>query len=216
MTFRKTDDEALVARMDNLGDPSIVQLLKDGNDDAWRYVLLRAVAPVLKSPQIGRIAYDRHLSDIDVLGMVFEYLVAKKAIDQFEFRCPLIYWIRFWTSKSVMEYCRKNPNPVSDEAYLAVLSEKAAKEYDREGFEIAEACFKRLWKENRLRACVHYLKVFGELSSREIMKLLHLSSEANVNQIFSRACKDMRMYRDALERPTQTLNARKEVADELS
>jgi len=216
MTLVKTDDETLVAQMDNLGDQAVVQLLKDGNDDAWRYVLLRAVSPVLKSPQIGRIAYDRHLSDIDILGMVFEYLIAKRAIDKFEFRCPLVYWIRFWVSKSVMEYCRKNPNPVSDEAYLAVLSDKAAKEYDREGFEIAEVCFKRLWKENRLRACVHYLKVFGEMSSREIMKLLHLSSEANVNQLVSRACKDMRMYRDELERPAQTLNAGKEVVDELS
>ncbi len=54
------------------------------------------------------------------------------------------------------------------------------------------------------------------MSSREIMKLLHLSSEANVNQLFSRACKDMRMYRDELERPAQTLNAGKEVVDELS
>lgn len=216
MTLMKTDNAALVERMDNLGDQAIVQLLKDGNDDAWRYVLLRAVSPVLKSPQIGRIAYDRHLSDMDVLGMVFEYLIAKKAIDKFEFRCPLVYWIRFWVSKSVMEYCRKNPNPVSDEAYLAVLSDKAAKEYDREGFEIAEVCFKRLWKENRLRACVHYLKVFGEMSSREIMKLLHLSSEVNVNQLFSRACKDMRKYRDELERPAHPLNAGKEVVDELS
>ena len=209
-------DEALVARMDALGDRTVVQLLKDGTDDAWRYVLLRAVCPVLKSPQIGRIAYDRHLSDVDVLGMVFEYLIAKKALDQFEYRCPLVYWIRFWTSKSVMEYCRKNPNPVSDEAYLAVLNDKAAKEYDREGFEIAEACFKRLWKENRLRACVHYLKVFGELSSREIMKLLHLSSEANVNQLFSRACKDMRTYREELECPAQPLAARRELVDEMS
>ena len=209
-------DEALIARMENLGDQAVVQLLKDGDDDAWRFVLLRVVAPVLKSPKIGRIAYDRHLSDMDVLGMIFEYLVAKKALDKFEYRCPLVYWMRFWTSKSVMEYCRKNPNPVSDEAYLAVLSDKAAKEYDREGFEIAEACFRRLWKENRLRACVHYLKVFGELSSREVMKLLHLSSEANVNQIFSRACRDMRAYREELERPAQAPSPRKEVAYELS
>ena len=216
MPLLKTDDEALVARMNDLGDQAVVSLLKDGNDEAWRYVLLRAVTPVLKSQRIGRIAHDRHLSDMDVLGMVFEYLVSKKAIDKFEFRCPLVHWIRFWVSKSVMEYCRKNPNPVSDEAYLAVLSDKAAKEYDREGFEIAEACFKRLWKENRLRASVHYLKVFGEMSSREIMKLLHLSSEANVNQLFSRACKDMRTYRDELERPAPALNARREVVDELS
>ena len=48
------------------------------------------------------------------------------------------------------------------------------------------------------------------------MKLLHLSSEANVNQIFSRACRDMRMYREELERPVQALNSGKEVAYELS
>lgn len=201
MAPHKIDDEALVERMDGLGDQAVVELLKKGDDDAWRYVLLRSVAPVLKSAQIGRMAYDRNLTEVDVLGMVFEYLIPKKGIEQFEFRCPLVYWIRFWVSKSVTEYCRKNPNPVSDEVLENVLSDKAAREYDREGFEIAEACFKRLWKENRLRASVHYMKVFGEMSAREIMVALHLSSEANVNQIFSRACRDMRMYREELERP---------------
>ena len=43
-----------------------------------------------------------------------------------------------------------------------------------------------------MRAYVHWLKLRMNLSSTEIKSMLGMSSEANVDQTFSRAVKDMR------------------------
>ena len=191
---------AFIRRMDAVDRREMVVLLKDGNDDAWRYVLLRAVVPVLRRPMLAKIKSDRHLSDLDVLGMLFEQLVQKNDIDNYAYKCPIIYWIRPYVFKVVMEYCKKNDAPVSDEDFLNVLKDEATPIPNMEMLEEARMCFNRLWREDPLKARVHYLKTVSEMSSRDIMRLLHISSEDNVNQLFSRACRMMRSYRDDLQR----------------
>ncbi len=191
-------DAAFIRRMDAIDRHDMVALLKDGNDDAWRYVLLRVVVPVLHRPMIAKIKADRRLSDLDVLGMLFEQLIQKEDIDNYAYKCPVVYWMRPYVFKVVMEYCKKNDAPVSDENYLNVLKDESAPMPNSDLFEEARVCFNRLWKEDKLKARVHYLKTVSEMSSRDIMRLLNISSEANVNQLFSRACRLMRMYREEL------------------
>ena len=191
-------DAAFIRRMDAIDRHDMVALLKDGNDDAWRYVLLRVVVPVLHRPMIAKIKADRRLSDLDVLGMLFEQLIQKRDIDNYAYKCPVVYWMRPYVFKVVMEYCKKNDAPVSDENYLNVLKDENAPMPNSDLFEEARVCFNRLWKEDKLKARVHYLKTVSEMSSRDIMRLLNISSEANVNQLFSRACRLMRMYREEL------------------
>ena len=74
---------AFIRRMDLIDDHRMVALLKEGNDEAWRYVLLRAVVPVLRRPMIAKIKADRQLSDLDVLGMLFERLIRKGDIENY-------------------------------------------------------------------------------------------------------------------------------------
>lgn len=201
MKARTTDrnaETAFIQKMDAADGRNMVVLLKEGNDDAWRYVLFRAVVPVLHRPMLAKIKSDRHLSDLDVLGMLFEQLIQKKDIDNYACKCPIIYWIRPYVFKVVMEYCKKNDAPVSDESFINVLKDEATPIPNAEMFEEARMCFNRLWKEDQLKARVHYLKTVSEMSSRDIMRLLNISSEANVNQLFSRACRLMRMYREEL------------------
>lgn len=193
-------EAAFIRKMDAVDSHDMVVLLKDGNDDAWRYVLLRAVVPVLHRPMLARIKTDRQLSDLDVLGMLFEQLIQKKDIDNYAHKCPVIYWIRPYVFKVVMEYCKKNDVPVSDEDFFNVLKDETAPIPNTEMLEEARMCFNRLWKEDRLKARVHYLKTVSEMSSCDIMRILHISSEANVNQLYSRACKLMRSYRDELRK----------------
>ena len=81
---------------------------------------------------------------------------------------------------------------------IEVLKDENAPRPNSDLFEEARVCFNRLWKEDKLKARVHYLKTVSEMSSRDIMRLLNISSEANVNQLFSRACRLMRMYREEL------------------
>lgn len=203
----KLSDVAIVEKMSAIDDHDIIALLNDGDEEAWHYVELRAIFPMLKSPRLGRIAQDRCLPPEDISNAVFDLLFTPdrrrntRRIDLFEFRCPFVYWVRNWVAKVILSYAKKFDSPVSSDVVETVLKDKVAKVYDCEGFEVAQKCFTRLWKENRLRASVHYLRVISEMTSREIMKLLHLSSEANVNQIYSRACKDMRRFRDELDKP---------------
>ena len=84
-------EAAFIRKMDAIDGRNMVVLLKDGNDDAWRYVLLRAVVPVLHRPMLAKIKSDRHLSDLDVLGMLFEQLIQKNDIDNYACKCPIIY-----------------------------------------------------------------------------------------------------------------------------
>jgi hypothetical protein len=61
----------------------------------------------------------------------------------------------------------------------------------REEWETVQKCFGDLWRKNPIRAYVHLLKLRMSLSSSEIKSMFGVSSEANVDQIFSRAVKDM-------------------------
>ena len=62
----------------------------------------------------------------------------------------------------------------------------------REQWELVQKCFADLYRKNPMRAYVHWLKLRMNLSSTEIKSMLGMSSEANVDQTFSRAVKDMR------------------------
>ena len=61
----------------------------------------------------------------------------------------------------------------------------------QEEWETVQKCFGDLWRKNPIRAYVHLLKLRMSLSSSEIKSMFGVSSEANVDQIFSRAVKDM-------------------------
>lgn len=65
----------------------------------------------------------------------------------------------------------------------------------REQWELVQKCFGDLWRKNPMRAYVHLLKLRMNLSSSEIKSMLGVSSEANVDQLFSRALKDMRQLK---------------------
>lgn len=62
----------------------------------------------------------------------------------------------------------------------------------REQWELVQKCFADLYRKNPMRAYVHWLRLRMNLSSADIKRMLGMSSEANVDQTFSRAVKDMR------------------------
>ena len=211
-------DDAFIERMEAVDDHTLVDLLWKGDNDAWRFVYARAVLPLLKRPSLGKMVTDRNRSDLEICGAVFEYLVSKKKLDLYDFKCPVVYWIRFWVTKDILEYCRKNDNPVSDEGLEAVLID------GRDAFAINELreeinlCYRRLREEEPPMARVLYLKVREERPSKDIAKLLNTSS-ANVDQLNSKARKKMREYlevsrkvRAFVEKMRKSKGAEKELA----
>ena len=204
----KTDDfwriknDELISRFKEYTNEAIVTMLWNGDDDAWEYVYLRAVIPVLKSPEIFSIMMDRRdsISSKDVWAMVFHKMLAEKKLSLYDYRCPVVYWMRDYVFGEVQHFCKKNPWPVSDEPYLRTLNNTEAPESYNEEFSDAEKCFVKLWRTNPMRAYVHLLRIQEKMSSKDIKKLLNISSDQNVNKYFERACEDMRMFRDKLEK----------------
>ena len=78
-------DDAFVERMEAMDSHALVQLLWEGDDDAWRYVYARAVIPLLGRASLGSMVRDRQRSDLDVCGAVFDYLIAKKKLSNYRF-----------------------------------------------------------------------------------------------------------------------------------
>ena len=186
-------DEAFIERMDALDSHDLVDLLWKGDDDAWRYVHARSVLPLLKRASLGRIVRDRNRSDLDICCAVFDYMVAQRKLEQYDHRCPVVYWIRFWVLKDILGYCRKNDNPVSEDQREDVSIDETP--FDGVAFnDEINFCYMKLLHENRNEAKVLYLKAVEGRSSQEIMMLLGISSEANVDQMHSRARKKMRIY----------------------
>ena len=200
--FWEIKNNELVARFEKYSDKEVVELLWQGDDDAWEYLYLRAVIPVLKTPQIFAIMKDRErsLSSRDVLGMVFKKLLAEKKLALYAFRCPVVFWVRKYVRGAILYFCKKNSWPVSDEDYLRALNTEETPTSFKEELEDAEKCFVKLWRTNPMRAYVHLLRIQEKMSSKDIKKLLNISSDQNVNKYFERACEDMRMFRDKLEK----------------
>lgn len=186
-------DDSFIERMEAVDDHTLVERLWKGDNDAWRYVYARSVLPLLKRPSLGMMVSDRQRSDLDVCGAVFEYLLAKRKLDLYDYKCPVVYWIRFWVAKDILEYCRKSDIPMSDEGLEIVLID------GRDVFAISELreeinlSYRKLRQEEPPMARVLYLKVREDRPSKDIAKLLNTTS-ANVDQLYSRARKKMREY----------------------
>ena len=63
---------------------------------------------------------------------------------------------------------------------------------EHERWNVAQKCFRNLWKGNTMQAYVMLLKLRFHMSSLEIKDRLGITSTANVDQMFSRAVKRMR------------------------
>lgn len=183
-------------------DRALVEKLWTGNDAAWNYVLCRTVIPMMRQELYYRIKKDRQISEYDVLGMLFDVLVAQKKLATFQFRCPFFLWVRHYVTKVIFSFLQKNPTPVSDENVTDILTGESAREPLDEEIEVARECFRRLWKKNPLRAYVHLLMGMNDMQAGEVMNLLSLSSVQNVYQLHSRAVADMRDLRRELTSET--------------
>ena len=198
-------------------DHDIFELLKEQDADAWAWVwekVVLAEARSLRSSEMSRrwgVSPESLMSDLysDMIGAGRIYLYRDDG-------GSLAGWLKRYVRGYVLAANPANRREVSLDAPLQDdgdddgrdFSEKVAKELSeraggasspvadpeiarREEWETVQLCFRDLWKAHPLRACVHLLKLKSNLSSAEIRDMLGISSQANVDQLFSRAVKDM-------------------------
>ena len=186
-------DAGKIKYFDELPDIQLVQLLEHADDDVWAYVFVRVVrAVVCGSTKNGilyrRILKDKYLEEFDVWSDLYAEMVGRNKLKLYNFRCPVIYWMRKYVMSIILGYCKKFPSHVSDECLKYISISKAT---IRETAEVNEVSFAELWRENPMRAYVFLLKSQDYYSSEEIKNYLGLSSSNNVDQYYARARKDM-------------------------
>ena len=199
-----------------LTDHDVFELLKRQDADAWTFVWQRAVLAEARSFRNSEMVRKWNLSPEELMGRLYEEMIARRKIELYrDDGGSIIGWLRTYVRGYIRQANPERKREVSldstgmDEDGNSDFEEKISKEVSdskgrdsspledpalrrHEEWEIVQRCFGELWRKSPLKAYVHLLKLRLNLSSRQIKSMLGISSEANVDQLFSRAVKDMR------------------------
>lgn len=207
--------------LDGASEHEIYELLKLQDAEAWRLVWEKAVLPEARSLRSGQMARRFGIAAEEMMSLLYVEMIGAGKINLFRDDGGSLWgWLRTYVrgyihqadpvkrreislegadfgdepdggasfedkvSKMVSDSRGRDSSPLEDPAMRR-----------KEEWELVQKCFGDLWKKNPMRAYVHLLKLRMNLSSAEIKCMLGVSSEANVDQLFSRALKDMRELR---------------------
>lgn len=204
--------------LEQASDHQVWELLKLQDAAAWKLAWERAVLPEAQGFRSGRKAREWGITAEEMMSMLYVEMIGGRKIDLYRDDGGSLWgWLRTYVrgyvhkarpderlvslegagsenaedeggrsfeekvSKRVSDLRGRDANPAEDPAVRR-----------REEWNLVQKCFGDLWKKNPMRAYVHLLKLRMNLSSTEIKSMLGMTSEANVDQAFSRALKDMR------------------------
>lgn len=211
--------------VEGLSDHEVWELLKAQDAEAWALAAKKAVLAELQSLRSGQKARDWGVSGEELLSMLYIEMVGRGKLELYRDDGGSLWgWMRSYVrgyvrrgrpdgrvasieaSEELAEEGRQTlMDKISREASEKGCGETLGMHEDplmrrRERWELVQKCFGDLWKKNPRRAYVHLLKLRMGMSSAEIKRMLGASSEANVDQMFSRAAKDMRELKEQHER----------------
>ena len=180
-----------------LSDHEIFGLLKEQDADAWSQVYEKSVLSEARSLRSGRMAREAGITPDELMSMLYEEMIGRGKINLYRDNGGSVFsWLRTYVRGYVYHSVVKRHEEISTDAVseegeeFTIPVEDPAKDR-KEQWDMVQTCFGEMWAENPMKAYVHLLKLRMNLSSTDIMRMLGISSTANVDQIFSRAVKDM-------------------------
>lgn len=180
-----------------LSDHEIFGLLKEQDADAWSQVYEKSVLSEARSLRSGRMAREAGITPEELMSMLYEEMIGRGKINLYRDNGGSVFsWLRTYVRGYVYHSVVKRHEEISTDAVseegeeFTIPVEDPAKDR-KEQWDMVQTCFGEMWAENPMKAYVHLLKLRMNLSSTDIMRMLGISSTANVDQIFSRAVKDM-------------------------
>ena len=183
--------------LDGLTDHEIFDLLKEQDAAAWKLVFERSVLTEARSLRSARMAREAGITPDELMSMLYEEMIGRGKIELYRDNGGSVFsWLRTYVRGYVYHSVVKTHEEfsidgVSDEGdEFTIPTEDLARDR-KDQWDMVQTCFGEMWAENPMRAYVHLLKLRMNLSSTDIMKMLGISSTANVDQIFARAVKDM-------------------------
>ena len=180
-----------------LSDHEIFGLLKEQDADAWSQVYEKSVLSEARSLRSGRMAREAGITPEELMSMLYEEMIGRGKINLYRDSGGSVFsWLRTYVRGYVYHSVVKRHGEISTDAVseegeeFTIPVEDPARDR-KEQWDMVQTCFGEMWAENPMKAYVHLLKLRMNLSSTDIMRMLGISSTANVDQIFSRAVKDM-------------------------
>ena len=180
-----------------LTDHEIFGLLKEQDADAWSQVYEKSVLSEARSLRSGRMAREAGITPDELMSMLYEEMIGRGKINLYRDNGGSVFsWLRTYVRGYVYRSVVKRHEEISTDVVseegeeFTIPVEDPAKDR-KEQWDMVQTCFGEMWAENPMKAYVHLLKLRMNLSSTDIMRMLGISSTANVDQIFSRAVKDM-------------------------
>ena len=180
-----------------LSDHEIFGLLKEQDADAWSQVYEKSVLSEARSLRSGRMARGAGITPEELMSMLYEEMIGRGKINLYRDNGGSVFsWLRTYVRGYVYHSVVKrheeiSTDVVSDEGEEFTIPVEDPARDRKEQWDMVQTCFGEMWAENPMKAYVHLLKLRMNLSSTDIMRMLGISSTANVDQIFSRAVKDM-------------------------
>ena len=203
-------------KLENASDHVVWELLKLQDAEAWKLAWERAVLPEAEGFRSGRKAREWGVSPEEMMSLLYVEMVGAHKLDLYRDDGGSLWgWMRMYVRGYIhrarpdarltsiegageagedegRSFEEKISMQVSDSRGRSALPDEDPAVRRREEWELVQKCFADLYRKNPMRAYVHLLKLRMNLSSTEIKSMLGMSSEANVDQTFSRALKDMR------------------------
>ena len=204
--------------LEGASEHEIYELLKLQDAEAWRLAWENAVLPEARSLRSGQMARRFGITAEEMMSLLYVEMIGGGKINLFRDDGGSLWgWMRTYVRGYVHQADPAKRREISlegadfgdesdgganfEDKVSKMVSDSRGRESSpledpamrrKEEWELVQKCFGDLWKKNPMRAYVHLLKLRMNLSSTEIKCMLGVSSEANVDQLFSRALKDMR------------------------
>lgn len=199
-----------------LSDHDVFELLKGQDADAWVFAWQKAVLAEARSFRNAEMVHKWGISPEELMGRLYEEMIGRRKIELYrDDGGSVIGWLRTYVRGYILQSNPDRRREVSlslagaEDDDQPSFEEKVSREVSdakgrdsspledpvlrrQEEWSMVQRCFGELWRKSPLKAYVHLLKLRLNLSSRQIKDMLGISSEANVDQLFSRAVKDMR------------------------
>ena len=203
-------------KLENASDHVVWEHLKLQDAEAWKLAWERAVLPEAEGFRSGRKAREWGITPEEMMSLLYVEMVGARKLDLYRDDGGSLWgWMRTYVRGYIhrarpdarltsiegagesgedegRSFEEKISMQVSDSRGRDALPGEDPAVRRREEWELVQKCFADLYRKNPMRAYVHLLKLRMNLSSTEIKSMLGMSSEANVDQTFSRALKDMR------------------------
>ena len=131
---------------------------------------------------------DRDLNLTTIYGILYENMLAKGGLEKYNFRCPILYWLRRCAGWIVLGECTEKAKDVSENAEESYYIDSDS----RDKWELVNYSFAEIWRKDPMSAYIYFLRRFEMMSSDDIMKTFDISSIDNTYQLFSRTDKQMK------------------------